>query len=43
MVPLQNEITAIVTVWKRTHLEEQLEALARQTTPPREIWVYQNE
>jgi hypothetical protein len=33
-------ITAILTVWKRDHLEEQINALLRQTLPPVKIWIY---
>jgi hypothetical protein len=43
MQPREGEITAILSVWKRPHLEEQLEALARQTVRPSDIWIYQNE
>ncbi len=32
-------ITAILTVWKRNHLEEQLQALFQQTVCPDQIWV----
>ena len=34
-------ITAILTVWKRNHLEEQLHALFGQTVCPDRIWVQQ--
>jgi hypothetical protein len=34
------DVTVILTVWKRDHLEEQLEALLRQTHPVAEIWIY---
>lgn len=34
-------VTAILTVWKRNHLEEQIETLLNQTLPPQQIWVYQ--
>jgi hypothetical protein len=40
MEPTPGGITAILTVYKRDHLEEQLEALARQTVPPDHVWVY---
>lgn len=35
------DITAILTVWKRNHLEEQLESLLQQTLVPSCIWVQQ--
>ncbi|RYY36117.1 MAG: glycosyltransferase family 2 protein [Sphingobacteriaceae bacterium] len=34
-------VTAILTIWKRDHLEEQIETLLKQTVPPEKIWVYQ--
>ncbi len=34
------EITVILTIWKRDHLEEQIESLLSQTYPPSQIWVY---
>ncbi|HWB92057.1 MAG TPA: hypothetical protein VG605_09400 [Puia sp.] len=33
-------ITAILTVWKREHLSEQLRVLGQQSHPPEHIWVY---
>jgi GT2 family glycosyltransferase len=36
-------ITAIITVWKRNHLAEQLRALLSQTRPPSIIWVQQTQ
>lgn len=36
-------ITAILTVWKRNHLEEQLLALLGQTLSPQMIWVQQTQ
>lgn len=33
-------VTAILTVWKRDHIEEQISALLTQTIPPSEIWIY---
>ena len=36
-------VTAILTVWKRNHLEEQLQALFGQTVPPAYIWVQQSQ
>lgn len=35
-------ITVILTVWKRNHLEEQLQALFQQTVAPSHIWVQQS-
>ncbi len=37
------EITVIITVWKRTYLDEQLKSLVQQSVPPRYIWILQNE
>jgi hypothetical protein len=34
-------VTVILTVWKRKHLEEQIEAILNQTEQPYQIWVYQ--
>jgi hypothetical protein len=36
-----NEVTAILTVWKRDHLEEQITALLGQSIPPKSIIAYQ--
>ena len=36
-------ITAILTVWKRNHLEEQLQALLGQTVVPSHIWIQQSQ
>jgi hypothetical protein len=38
-----NSITAILTVWRRGHLREQLQALLQQTLPPDFIWVQQTQ
>lgn len=35
------DLTVILTVWKRDHLREQIEALLAQTVLPRHIWVIQ--
>lgn len=35
-------VTVILTVWKRNHLEEQLQALFQQTVVPSYIWVQQS-
>lgn len=35
------DLTVVLTVWKRNHLEEQLAALAAQTVQPGAIWVIQ--
>lgn len=37
-----DDVTVILTVWKRNHLEEQLQALFRQTVVPSHIWVQQS-
>lgn len=34
-------VTVILTVWKRDHLEEQINAILDQTEQPYQIWVYQ--
>ncbi|UHG94585.1 glycosyltransferase family 2 protein [Spirosoma oryzicola] len=34
-------VTVILTVWKRHHLEEQIEAIINQTEQPYQVWVYQ--
>lgn len=38
-----NDITVILTVWKRNHLEEQLDVLLHQTLQPACIWVQQTQ
>jgi hypothetical protein len=38
-----DEITVILTVWKRPHLQKQLNYILNQTKAPAQIWVYQNE
>lgn len=41
---INNEITVILTVWKRhQNLQMQLEHLVNQTKKPYQIWIYQNE
>lgn len=35
------DVTVILTVWKRDHLKEQIEALLSQDMPPANIWVNQ--
>jgi len=35
-----NQISVILTLWKRTHIQEQLEALRAQTLQPSEVWIY---
>lgn len=37
----QADLTVILTVWKRDHLREQIEALLAQTVLPENIWVIQ--
>jgi hypothetical protein len=32
-------VTVVITVWKRSYLESQLEALSRQTVLPAQVWV----
>jgi len=39
----ENEITVILTVWKRDHVAEQIHALASQTKKPARVLIYQNE
>lgn len=34
-------VTVILTIWKRDHIEEQLELLSQQTHQPSAIWIYQ--
>lgn len=33
-------VTVILTIWKRNHIEEQIDTLLAQTNPPAEIWIY---
>ena len=40
---IEKEITVILTVWKRDHIEEQIIALLDQSKPPFEIWVQQTQ
>lgn len=40
---LENEITVILTVWKRNNLLQQISQLVNQTKKPNQIWIYQNE
>lgn len=40
---MMNTITAILTVWKRNHLEEQIQALLEQSVSPKTIWVQQTQ
>ncbi|WP_279135591.1 glycosyltransferase family 2 protein [Parabacteroides johnsonii] len=40
---ISDAITAIFTVWRRNHLEEQLQALFQQTVLPSHIWVQQSQ
>lgn len=40
MIDRFSDVTAILTVWKRDHLEQQLAALYNQTEKPSEIWIY---
>jgi len=40
---LKDEITVILTVWKRTHIVKQINYLLNQTKKPYQIWIYQNE
>ena len=43
MKVLKNEITVILSVWKRNHLANQLKSILKQTKKPHQIWIYQNE
>lgn len=38
-----NDITVIITVWKRRYLSRQLESIINQVVPPKQIWILQNE
>ena len=40
---IEDEITVILTVWKRHHLKKQLNYILNQTKKPYQIWIYQNE
>ncbi len=40
---ISDAVTAILTVWKRNHLEEQLSALFGQTVSPAQVWIQQSE
>ena len=40
---LKDEITVILTVWKRNNLSQQISQLVNQTKKPYQIWIYQNE
>jgi hypothetical protein len=40
---LKDEITVILTAWKRNYLPEQLNHIINQTKKPYQIWIYQNE
>jgi len=40
---IEDEITVILTAWRRTHLQKQLEHVLYQTKKPYQIWIYQNE
>jgi len=40
---IKDEITVILTVWKRAYLEKQLNHILNQTKKPYQIWIYQNE
>jgi len=39
----ENDITVILTVWKRNHLRRQLETILKQTLIPSSIWVQQTQ
>lgn len=39
----KDEITVILSVWKRNHLEQQLQRMSEQTKKPYQVWIYQNE
>ena len=40
---IKDEVTVILTVWKRSHIQKQLNCLLNQTKKPYQIWIYQNE
>lgn len=40
---IKNEITVILTVWKRNNLVEQIRHIINQSKRPYQIWIYQNE
>jgi len=40
---IANEITVIISLWKRNNYEAQLEHVMEQTKKPYQIWIYQNE
>lgn len=40
---IKDEITVILTVWKRPHLQKQLNHVLSQTKKPSQVWIYQNE
>ena len=40
---LKDEITVILTAWKRNHLQKQISYIQKQTKQPHQIWIYQNE
>jgi len=39
----EDEITVILSVWKRNNLKKQLNHILNQTKKPYQIWIYQNE
>ena len=40
---IKDEITVILSVWKRDHLQKQINHILNQTKKPYQIWIYQNE
>jgi hypothetical protein len=40
---LKDEITVILTVWKRDYLKHQIPLILKQTKKPYQVWIYQNE
>jgi hypothetical protein len=40
---IKEEITVILSIWKRDHLQRQLNYILNQTKKPYQIWIYQNE
>jgi hypothetical protein len=40
---LKDEITVILTVWKRDYLKHQIPLILKQTKKPHQVWIYQNE
>ena len=39
----EEQVTVILTCWKRNNFDEQIASIAKQSKRPKEIWVWQNE